>query len=502
MKTNINSLLIIILSLFIISCSEEPKGKIIEQNIHAIIVPDYTDITIPYNIAPLNFYIKESGTAYKTSIHDNSNNEIIIKSTNPEVIIPQDKWNKLLQDNINKSIFIDIWIKQQDKTWFKYKTIVNNIVDKKIDSHLVYRLINTGYVLWQKMGIYQRNLENFDEEVIYTNNATQNNCVNCHSFCQNDPNKMLLHLRKNLPGTIIVKDGKTVKFNTKTPYTMSQAVYPAWHPNGKLIAFSVNLIGQNFSSDANHRIEVSDKASDLILYNTENNTITTSPLVSTKNRENMPCWSSDGKYLYYISAPEAKTSNDRLFSKYSLVRIAYNENDNSWGTPDTIISAAKDGLSISFPKLSPDGKFLVFSASEYGYFTIHYAKSDLYILDLANNSYKKIIHNSDKTDSYHCWSSDSNWMVFTSKRLDGIYSRPFITFIDNNGNDSKPFVIPQKDPHFYDLFLQNFNVPELTTGQIKNALEIRNATYQDAKKVDFDKSVNVDALSGATKYVK
>ena len=497
MKTFSQIIFYILIIVALSSCSEEPNGNIVEKNTEPNIFPDYSGITIPVNIAPLNFYIKENGVAYKTIIRGESDKTIEIKSDKPEVIISESKWKDILKNN--QQLFIDIWVKTKEKQWFKYKTITNRISNKSIDNHLVYRLINTGYVLWQKMGIYQRNLENYDEEIVYSNASGKNNCVNCHSFCKNDPQTMLLHLRKKFAGTVIVKDGKATLYNTKTPYTMTQAVYPSWHPNGKLIAFSVNLIGQNFSSDNNHRIEVSDKVSDLIIYNTETNTVTTTAAVSTKNRENMPCWSADGKYLYYISAPETNKSS-LIYAKYSLVRISYDVATNQWGTPDTIISSSKTGLSISFPRTSPDGKYLVFSASDHGYFTIHNAKSDLYILNLANNSFTKLIHNSEKTDSYHSWATNSNWMVFTSKRLDGVYSRPFITYIDENGIDTKPFVIPQKDPHFYDLFLQNYNVPELITGKIDAAIKIRDASYKEAIKANFDKTVNIDALSGATKF--
>ena len=74
--------------------------------------------------------------------------------------------------------------------------------------------------------------------------------------------------------------------------------------------------------------------------------------------------------------------------------------------------------------------------------------------------------NSDMTDSYHCWSSNGRWVAFSSKRIDGLTARLFISHIDENGNAGKPFILPQHDPELYQRMLKSFNVPELSTLKI------------------------------------
>ncbi|NJK87871.1 MAG: hypothetical protein HC906_19825 [Bacteroidales bacterium] len=95
------------------------------------------------------------------------------------------------------------------------------------------------------------------------------------------------------------------------------------------------------------------------------------PQLSASRRENMPAWTPDGKYLYFISAPEMNDNKDetRLHAMYDLMRISYDTDSNSWGDVETIINSSETGKSISMPAVSPDGRFLVFSMSEYGYFT-------------------------------------------------------------------------------------------------------------------------------------
>lgn len=485
MKTKSINLLIIVILGGLCSCQSKIES-FKEINRLPVIFPDYTGILIPPNIAPLNFYIKETGIEFEARFYVKHNDPIVIRSKTPDIRIDFDSWRKLLNKNTGSRLNIDIFVKNKNDNWSKFKTIANDISTDEIDTHLVYRLINTGYVLYKNMGIYQRNLENFNQKPIVENNSIDNkNCVNCHSFSNNNPEKMMIHIRGPKGGTIIYQHGNLKKINTKTNFTLNAGVYPSWHPDGRHIAYSVNTINQYFYN-GKIRIEVSDKFSDLVVYDTEKNTITTSPKVSTASRENLPVWSPDGKYIYYISAAPTTDLENRNYAKYDLLRIAFDVKTNVWGDADTIISSKKAGKSISFPKISPDGKFLIFCMSEYGYFTIHHPMSDIYLLNLATGVFNKMEINSSQTDSYHSFSSTGRWLVFSSKRLDGLFTRPFICHFYENGKATKPFVLPQENPHFYDTFLKNYNIPELTTNEVTvSPLAIRDIVLKDATPVKF-----------------
>ena len=454
------------------------------------IFPDYTDILIPSNIAPMNFRINEPGSDYEVRIYTRKDNEIVVRSKNPSIQMDIDKWHHLLQNGMGSKIYFEVFVKSNHGKWQKFQPIINEVSKEKIDNHLAYRLINTGYVIWNSLGIFQRNLENFEEKPILENKSFEYGCLNCHSFRQNDPNDMMIHIRALHGGTIISHNNRLDKIDTKTKYTLSAGVYPCWHPDGKHIAYSVNNINQHFCSGET-RIEVSDESSDLVVYDLEKNTITTSPKVSTSSRENLPQWSPDGKYIYYISAPMVKDLSDRISAKYDLMRIAFNVNTNQWGTADTVISSKAIGKSISFPKISPDGRFLMFCTSDNGYFTIHHSASDLWLLDLKSGLSHKMEINSPESDSYHCFSSSGHWFVFSSKRIDGLFTRPYFSYLDENGKASKPFVMPQENPEFYTTFLKNYNIPELITGAVTvSPQEIRDKVLEKAVQARLDPSVD------------
>ena len=149
--------------------------------------------------------------------------------------------------------------------------------------------------------------------------------------------------------------------NTGTQFTMSSCVYPSWHPQGDIIAFSVNKIKQKFHSFGEKSQTVIDRASDLVLYDIKKNMITTSPKVSTGRLENLPNWSPDGKYLYYISGPKYYENIPDTLIKYDLMRVSYDINTNQWGKVDTVLLSDETGRSITFPEVSPDGKYLFYA---------------------------------------------------------------------------------------------------------------------------------------------
>ncbi len=436
--------------------------------------PDYTDVVIPPNIAPLNFRVLEPLDEAALRISSNSGDPIDLKSGDGVFQIPIKAWKKLLNQNRGQSLILHIRIRKDSK-WQAFRPIINRISQEPIDSYLAYRLINPAYSLWTVMGLYQRNLETFDEKPILVNRLTQDNCMNCHNFKNNDPDFMLMHLRGGPgSGTLIRWQGEIRKVDTATDFNKAGA-YPSWHPNGNIIAFSVNALTMFFHARGESR-DVLDSASDLVLYLIDKNMITTGRGIANPDRmETFPCWAPDGQHLYFCAADKLdkyvgiRDGKEDLFwenIRYDLMRIAYTAETDTWGEPETVLSAEQAGGSITLPRISPDGRFLIFTKADYGNFPIYLKSSDLYLLDLKTGKYKRLECNSDQTESFHSWSSNGRWFVFSSKRLDGFCARPFFSYLAQDGTASKPILLPQKDPAFYDTFLKTYNVPELVRGSI------------------------------------
>jgi hypothetical protein len=454
------------------------------------IFPDYSNLNLPPEIAPINFEIQEPGDRFLVRLYSKNNTGLTLNLRKNIIQFPISSWRRFLHENIGDTIKIDISARQND-VWVKFKTI-NNVVSKdSIDPYIYYRDISPTNSYWHEMAMHQRDLRNFKEYEIFNNSRTDHGCMNCHTFWKNDPDKMLFHIRGEHSGTVFNDNGKLTKINLKTANMLSAGAYCSWHPNGKLVAFATNKIRQNYYLTGYEKKmkEVFDFASDIVIYNVEKNTIYSFPKIASEKRENLPCWSADGKYLYYTCAKEYVTDMPNEENMYSLMRVSFDVKSNTMGDPETIISSEEIRKSIAFPTISPDGKFMLFCMVDFGYFPVNNKTSDLYLMDMRTNKYYKPDINSDESESYISWSSNSKWFVFSSRRLDGVTSKPFICSIDSLGNTSKPFILPQEDPLFYTINHKNFSRPEL----IKHKF---NLNFGDLKEVIFSNAIQakVDSI--------
>jgi Tol biopolymer transport system component len=472
----------IVLLFLLFSCSNKPTGDITDTELVPKMEPDYSEVTIPPNIASLNFIIKEPGSAYFVKFISAAGPEIEVSSKSGKILIPEKSWRKMLQDNKGKEFKVDVYSMDENNKWTKYKTFSNRIAPEPIDPYLYYRLLYPGYESWAELSINFRNLESFKTQAVIENGAVDDNCVNCHSFNNGKTDDFLFHMRGSLGGTYFYSKGDFRKINLKTKEMKNGAVYPRWHPSGKFVAFSSNKIIQQFHAADNKKVEVSDLESSLVLYDIERNEMMNIELAGKeKFMDTFVEWSPDGKFLYFCRAPQIGEDYDYKQIKYNLFRVPFNVETRSFGEAELVFDAAQINKSVSFPRISPNGKFLVFTLFDYGTFSIWHKEADLYLIDLENFKASKLGLNSDFADSYHSWSSNGKWLVFSSKRGDGLTARPYISYINDNGVSEKPFVLPQEDPAFYQGFLKSFNIPEFSTEKINlSPGKIRNLAKTDA----------------------
>jgi Tol biopolymer transport system component len=463
-----------------------------------IITPDYANIVLPCNIAPLNFNIQSEADEYLTVVYSSKGNKLLARGK--KVQFPIKQWKKLLEENKGDTLYIDVYLKKNSQ-WLKYLPLKNQIAPDAIDNFIAYRLIEPSYVTYETMSINQRNLTNFDENVIFSNRilakGEQGQCINCHSFRKyNQTGDMQFHVRQYLGGTVIIRGDVIQKINLKNEHTISAGVYPSWHPTENLIAYSTNDTGQNFHTNDNQKVEVMDSKSDLILYDIDKNEISVIADDPTL-LETFPSWSNDGKKLYYVAAayPVGINGNSQdiylQYDKfqYNLYRKAFNTVTREFSSADTLFEASEYGKSVAFPRESPDGKYLLFTLGDYGNFHIWHKSSDLYLLDLETKALSALTAlNSSDVESYHSWSSNGRWIIFSSRRDDGSYTRLYIAYF-KDGQAFKPFILPQEDPDFYGNFFKSYNISEFMTQAVSvSPNELANVIQKEAKPAIFNNS--------------
>ncbi|MCC8114273.1 MAG: hypothetical protein LIP03_09855 [Bacteroidales bacterium] len=463
----------------------------------AKIYPDYSGVTVPRNIAPLNFSILDDADEYVSHIHLKGQKGIVVPGAT--VDIPADRWSQLLSQAEGDTVLIDVFARTAD-TWLRHPSL-KIAVAEEIDPYISYRQIEPSYIGFEVMRICQRHLESFDEREIFNNcsMAEDNNgqCINCHSYqAYNRQGNMQMHIRLNNGGTLIAHNGELKKINLKTDQTVSAGVYPSWHPTLPLIAYSNNTTTQNFHSANRNKVEVQDGASDIILYNVEKDKIQIIANDSTE-LETFPYWSADGKSLYYVSATVPCLSDSMMSVykkscykdfKYDIYRKPFDADKMAFGATDTIFSASAIGQSATFPRESPDGRFLLFTMGEYGTFHIWHHDADLYLMDLATREVRPLDEvNSPDVESYHSFSSNGRWILFSSRRDDGSYTRLYIAYFDKDGRARKPFLLPQRDPDQNLQLFKSYNIPEFMAEPVKyTKRELMEAIASPARQVELD----------------
>lgn len=456
-------------AMMLASCTEKPENVTKVDKLPAIF-PDYSGVTIPDGIAPMNFNVTgDDCDCVDVTVKGSKGGEV--HSNGDYAKFDLDDWHSLTRQNKGGTLTFTVCV-EKDGKWTQYKDFTMTVSPYAIgDWGLTYRRIAPGYEVYGHMGIYQRDLSTFDETPIFDNLAAPGACVNCHTPNRTNPDQYTFHVRGEHGATVVRRDGKEELLKAKNDSIHGSMVYPYWHPSGKYCAYSTNNTHQSFHSVRSERIEVFDQSSDVFVYEPSTHQLILDSLLMTKDHyETYPAFSPDGRTLYFCSSTAEPIPSGYKDIKYNICKIAFNPDNGTFGTRvDTIFNARKMGKSATHPRPSYDGRYLMFTMSDYGCFPIWHKEADNWLLDLRTGKAQPMTAaNSDNTDSWHNWSANSHWFVFTSRRGDGLYTRLYIASVDDKGNVSKPFLLPQENPlDYYDKLLDSYNTPDFTTKPVK-----------------------------------
>jgi Tol biopolymer transport system component len=425
------------------------------------IKPDYVNVTIPPNIAPLNFMVEEPGEAFFVRLAGQAGACIEIASKKPGIKIPFSKWKRFLSDNAGRSYRMDICVKK-GKHWVRFTSVSNEIAREKIDPYCTYRKLATLFFNPNpEMGIYQRDIENFEERLILHRRQVGNYCINCHTSGADRTETMLFHVRRSHdrgPGMVIMHRG-TVRFEANSLTPRGLISLTSIHPDGTVMAFAAVKMGffsfiGNGSNDDRLQFEYS---ADLGLYDIVTGETRFVPQLSTQEyNETWPNWSGDGTYLYFsrckVLWPSPKPNKERVLPenykdvKYDLMRVSYEAATRTFGEPETLLTALETGKSCLQPSVSNNGRFVAFFLDDYGPFPINNPESDMYLMDMKTRTYSAMACNSPQAESMVRWSANDRWILFGSKRRDILYTRLYFAYVDENGQSRRAVELPQEDP--------------------------------------------------------
>ena len=449
--------------LFLVACSNKPTN-VCKVEAWPEIYPDYIGVTIPVGLAPLNFSMSEE-TFTTVDVEVKGSKTGRLHANGAFADFDMDAWHQLLEQNKGGELTFTVCA-EKDGQWLQYRDFTVKVsADALEEWGITYRRIPPSYELYSQMGLYQRDLGTFDETELIQNTRLEGNCLNCHTTNRTDPAQDVFHVRGEHGATVL--SGELLK--AKNDSLGGSMVYPYWHPGGRYCAFSTNKTSQMFHTNKQHkRIEVYDSSSDVFVYDTQTHTILRDTLImKTYWAENTPAFSPDGQWLYFTTARRQVYPTDYDKEKYSLCRVSFDEKTGRIGAQvDTLINTLATGKSVSWPRPSYDGRYLMYTQTDYGYFTIWHPEADLWLLDLETGETRPLAEvNSERAESWHNWNVNSCWFLFTSRSEDGLYTRLYFSHFDKQtGKADKPFLLPQRNPRrYYRQSMYSFNTPDFAS---------------------------------------
>ncbi len=452
----------------LVSCSSVPENPSKLDRMPEI-YPDYIGVTIPADIAPLNFnFVDKTIDCMDVVAKGSKGGELHVSGE--WAVFDIDDWHQLTKQNKGGKITVTVCA-EKDGQWLQYKDFDIYVSDAPLDDWgLTYRRIKPGYEVGGDIGIYQRNIHSFDEYAILTETVVPGRCFNCHTANRTNPNRITLQMRGEGGGTMIQKDGHQTWVETKTDSTKAAGSYSYWHPQGDYVALAVNSVHQSFFTGTGQRIEVYHSFSNVEVLDTRSNELILSPLLQTDDLEIFPAFSADGKWLYYSTSKPCRVPAEYEKVKCSLCRIAFDAEKGWFGeTVDTLLNGPATDKSYVLARPSYDGRWLMYSVSSRGNFPVSQNDADLWLMDLKTGACREMKEvNTSQSESYHNWSENSRWFVFSSKREDGMYTKLYLASIDEQGRISKPFLLPQRHPRkYYGEMMDAYNCPDFTKTKVE-----------------------------------
>lgn len=484
MKTLLSTLLQLILGLALLTaCRQEAPQTDRLAGYMPPIFPDYTETTIPPNIAPLRFLLADTCETKKAAATFECGAERITvwAADGHSIAIGSQAWRRLTKNAAGRVITVKVTA-HIDGQWVGYAPFNLYVATDSIDPYIVYSRMDPDCRVTGHVGLYERCLESFHERPIFTSDMIQGGGIGPAIFCQHNAQRMLLPLRDASACTLLTDSNDIEKLNTTSIPGLPSPTHAAWHPSGRYIAFAV---------DRSARQDARETASNIVIYDITKHELFTSPqLFSDSTSATQPAFSPDGETLYFCATSQmAITRSDS--AKYHLCALAFNiHGGHRFGRKvDTLYHSrpappqptkrksdktppkrpeVRPNGSAAYPCPSPDGRYLLFTTADFGCRPADCPASDLALYDLKRKAYLPIdtLCSDGYAETAQAWSSNGRWIVYTSRSIDGLYDYLFIAHLAPNGRPDKPFLLPLKAADGYRRTLQSFAAPTLITAPI------------------------------------
>lgn len=387
-------------------------------------------------------------------------------SREKRVAIGDDAWERLARGDLRgRRAIVEVRGVKRSGLWGRERETVDvsapvslAVSPDAADAAVVYRIVTPPFDRTKTPNMYIRRLDEKEDRPFLL--SRRQYCFNCHTFppAGDTVDRIALQVRyvgsekSELPVYFAVVDLKTGKaVRADLPFKAQMTTFMSWAPDGQRLAYSANQSLVTMRPVVHETQSAGEPESDIAVWDSRTNTTWLVPGASEPETiEIFPCWTPDGKSIIFSRAPAGLHP---ALTKYQLWIVALDGPNAGKARP--IPGAEAPDKSSYYARFSPDGKWFSFTRSDSG--TLIKSSSDIWIMraDLTGGARPLESNVPHAADSWHSWSRNGRWLVFASKRDDGIYARLYFTHIGEDGRATPAVELPVGR-----LPLASFNLPE------------------------------------------
>jgi len=361
------------------------------------------------------------------------------------------EFNKFLKE---KEVLITIYRLDKGVT-YKSQPVRLAISERSLDDRIAFRMVQPLFdpELPNAIKIFS-----FDQKLPVSLIELQGTCVGCHNY---SANTAIFNIKRGVGRKLVTATRDDQEYSLDK-HAFGDFSFFTISPDGKHGVLVRNPLGRLIvKKDFIEPFDYPYQAADVYIYNFEDKTLT--PLKGASDRnfvEDMPSFSPDGQYVIFSRYQYSEKDGVRGIHSMDLYQVPFNNGNG--GDPVPIKNASSNNMYQYFARYAPNGKWISFCRADGSKGIYARRSSDIYLLSTKDNSVTKLNLNLDNTmDSWHDWSSDSHWLIFSSNREKNRLTSLYLVYIDDNGKDYPPVKLVGSDnmkvntPQF---FQKNLNI--------------------------------------------
>ena len=336
----------------------------------------------------------------------------------------------------DREVVVTVYRLSHGKT-SKSRSVRLVVSERAVTDRIVFRAVPLYFIPGEPVAVKLLFLHQRQAELLL---HVQGACVGCHAYA--DGTAIFNSAKKKTRMAVTVhREDRVYRLNR---HLFKEFSFVALSPDGKHAAVVKQTTGKLVTrKDSGDPFDLVYKTGDIYIYSFATDTVAALPGASDPQFvEDMPWFSPDGTKILFSRYKTVEKKKNKVYVVESMDFYEVPFNGGKGGTPVPIPGASANGMYQYFARYTPNGKWISFCRANASKGAFVRKDSDIHLLSLNDHAVTKLSLNKDTVmDSWHDWSSDSHWLIFSSRRDKNQLTALYMSYVDDNGKDHPPIKI-------------------------------------------------------------